>query len=689
MNNKQEPDKDITLTIDGKAVTVRQGTNLIEAAKTIGIEIPFFCYHPKMSVIGACRMCLVEIENSPKLQTACSTEAREGMVVYTESKRVKKAREGILEFLLINHPLDCPVCDKGGECPLQDITYRFGPVKSRFIEEKWHFKKPVPISDKILIDRERCIMCMRCTRFCDEIADHHQIGTINSGRAIEIGLLSGKSFDSIFSGNTIEVCPVGALTSRSYRFRSRPWEFKRTATICTRCAVGCNIYIDRKKNDIVRVVSRENSDVDDGWLCDRGRFGFEHVHKDKRLTQPLIRKDGRLEPSNWSEAIEVVSNRLSEIKERYGANSIGAIASPLCTNEEGYLFQRFFKNGIGTENIGFWDNKRGIKQEIILKRVSGMKRFSFKDIDNASLIFLMGIDITKDQPVLDLRIKKAIRKNGATLIIAHNIDHIEDCELARYAKIRFGYKSGNEEALLIAIAQVSEKGEMNNDVRNMLIEGGISPEEVSETSDILKGVDKKVILIGDVDKQVEDSLITILNNLCQVNHKNGWISFGRLLLYANSQGMLDIFPDGNEVLTSMKEMGLKGLYIIGAPSHANNRFEMILKDRWEGLEFLVVSDNHVSDLTAMADVVFPNLTFAEKNGTMTNTGSRVQRLRRGIKPIGEAKSDWEILLLLSNRLGTELYYTSVRDIMEDIEKEVNLYNNINYEILGQKGRERG
>src|SRR5579883_2395262 len=298
--SEEQKDELVHLTIDDKPVAVPPGTLVWEAARQIGIEIPYYCYHPKMPPLGACRMCFVEIEKMPKPpQTACTTLVSEGMIVHTNTEKVLKARRGTLEFLLINHPLDCPICDKGGECDLQDFTQRYGPGGTRFDQYKRHYTKPVPISEDIMLDRERCILCQRCTRFSSEISMDNGLVMISRGYKMEVGTAPDHAFDSVFSGNTVEICPVGALTSSKYRFKSRPWELKRVPSVCNNCSVGCNARLDVRVDKIVRLSSRQNDEIDDGWLCNRGRWGFDFVNSPQRLRTPLIRKDGRLEPTTW------------------------------------------------------------------------------------------------------------------------------------------------------------------------------------------------------------------------------------------------------------------------------------------------------------------------------------------------------------------------------------------------------
>ena len=327
----------ITFSIDGLEVRAPEGAMLVDAAKYGDVEIPVFCYEPKLGApVGACRMCLVEIEGIPKLQTGCSTPVKDGMVVHTQSERVRTAQEAVVEFLLVNHPLDCPVCDKGGECPLQDIAFGWGPGRSRFIEPKRHFEKPLELSPLVAIDRERCILCYRCVRFSQEIAEDYQLVFLERADHTFVGTHNGHPYVGPFSGNIIELCPVGALTSTAYRFRARPWDIEGAGSLCTLCPSQCNVtFTVRDDTKVLRTNSRMNPDVDDGWLCDKGRFGFQMFHSEDRVLQPLVRAGGALHKGTWDEALQMAAEGLKAAGPRT-AILIGSQAS----NEEGYLLQR-------------------------------------------------------------------------------------------------------------------------------------------------------------------------------------------------------------------------------------------------------------------------------------------------------------------------------------------------------------
>src|SRR5579883_778314 len=441
-----EQEELVNLTIDGQPVSVPKGSVIWAAAQKLGIEVPIYCYHPKMEPLGACRMCFVAVEKMPKLATACTTVVSEGMVVRTDTPAVKKARQGTLEFLLINHPLDCPICDKGGECDLQDFTLRHGPSASRFDLSKRHFQKPIPVSENILLDRERCIACQRCMRFCQTVAMEDGLVMEERGFRTEIGVNPDAPFDSNFSGNVVEMCPVGALTAKSYRFVTRPWELRRTPSVCPGCAVGCNVRVDVRVDRILRLTSRTNDDIDDGWLCDRGRWGYEPVNDPARLRVPLVRRNGELHETTWDAALDLVAEKLKATVVQYGSQAVGGIGSTHTTNEENYLFQKALREGLKTNNIDHYHGRfpaasQGAMPWVFTGTITG--------IDHAAHIVLLGADPYTRQPVLDLRIKKALR-NGAKLTVINP----EPARIDRLAARVWRNTPGSEAALARALMHV-------------------------------------------------------------------------------------------------------------------------------------------------------------------------------------------------------------------------------------------
>jgi len=394
----------VTLTIDDKQVTVPAGTLVVDAAKAAGIEIPVFCSHPKLDPVGACRMCLVEFvgPRGSKLDTACTVRVSNGMVVRTDSQEVKATREAVLGFILINHPLDCPICDKGGECPLQDQTMEYGPGASQFVEPKRHKQKHYPISDLIMLDQERCILCWRCIRYLEEWEDKPQLGLFERGGETLIDTFPGRPVDAKTSGSIIDICPVGALTNRVDRFRFRPWQLTKTPSICTLCPVGCNLRLDERVHELRRIVARENAAVNDEWICDKGRFLHQYVDHPERLASPMVREGGQLRPVSWEEALDRIIDRLGTIAEAKGADAVGGVAGATISNEAAYLFQKFFRAMVGTNNIDF-PTGAAVK-------VSPTGLSAIADIAKSDLIVLVGLDPSEATPVLDLHIKRAARR---------------------------------------------------------------------------------------------------------------------------------------------------------------------------------------------------------------------------------------------------------------------------------------
>ena len=403
----------VTITIDGNQVEARPGELVIAAAERNGVYIPRFCWHPRMKPVGMCRMCLVEIKGPRgfSLQPACFVPAAEEMEVITTSEKVKKAQDGVLEFLLVNHPLDCPVCDRGGECPLQDQTLGFGPGESRFVEEKRHWEKPIYISDLVALDRERCIQCARCTRFADEIAGDPLIDFVGRGDHVEVATYPDSPFSSYFSGNTVQICPVGALTARPYRFRARPWDLDQAESTCTTCAVGCRMVLQSSRDRLVRFLGMDDDAVNHGWLCDKGRFGHESVDHEDRLAHPLVRKGQDLVEVSWGEALAAVAKELAEVRDVHGAGAIAVLGGSRLTNEDAYAWVRLAKAVLGTDNVDAQLGD-GLPAEAVL----GVPRATIDDACTASAVVLLAPDLKEELPVLYLRLRAAAAEEGTALI---------------------------------------------------------------------------------------------------------------------------------------------------------------------------------------------------------------------------------------------------------------------------------
>jgi NADH-quinone oxidoreductase subunit G len=593
---------DINLTIDGHKVTVPAGTLIVEAAKTVGIEIPVFCYHHKLDPVGACRLCLVDFSpGPPRPQTACTTPVAEGMVVRTQSAMAVQARADILEFELVNHPLDCPVCDKGGECPLQDFTFRHGYPTSRIDGPRLHFKKPIPLSENIALDRERCVLCYRCTRYYDEIAWEQELTVGQRGVQSYITSQFDQPLQSVFSGNIIDLCPVGALTSRVWRFESRPWDMTHTASVCSKCAVGCSTTMWQRRGQLVRITSRENDDIDEGWICDRGRFDYTDVNDPSRLRRPRVRGAN----STWADALSAAA---AGIKGK-GAKLGISLPSDL-TNEEAYLFRRLLDGPLKGAKVK-------MHGRTAIPAPAG-PTMPIKEIDDARVIVVVASDIENDVPIVDLRVKKAVSKRGAKLIVIHP----DGVDLDR-----------NPHTVHIRNAAGSATAEVRKLASHDLLQNPGGP---------------VAILFGDGHGSEDmNELASACRDLAE---KVG----GKVMpLYraTNERGALELGVAGWDVLD-----GVEALLSWGPPPAAGIP---------ASVRFLVAWDHLPRPGYDTAAVVLPATTFAERQGSYTNLEGTVQFLRPPVAIDPPLKEAWEVLTELGIALGMDLDYAGIFPIQRE------------------------
>jgi NADH-quinone oxidoreductase chain G len=667
-------------------------------------------------------MCFVAVEKMPKLQTACTTVVTEGMVVATDTPAVKKARRGTLEFLLINHPLDCPICDKGGECTLQDFTLRHGPGASRFDVAKRHYPKPIPVSEHILLDRERCIACQRCVRFCQDVAQEPGLIMKQRGFQTEVGTDPEAPFDSIFSGNVVEMCPVGALTARSYRFVARPWELRRTPSVCANCAVGCNVRVDVRVDKALRQYARTNDAIDDGWLCDRGRWDLDAVNSPDRLRAPLICQDGALRPATWQAALALVAQRLGEIARRDGPGAIGGIGSTHTTNEEAYLFQKLLRSVVGTNNV---DHFHGRFPATVPGALPWVWTGSIAGLDRAGVIVLLGADPYERQPVLDLRIRKAIRAGAHVYTLAAAPGRL-DRLAAGALRYRAG-QTGTVARALVALLraeglahgayadEVAARGAgvlgVLGDAAALAAEAGMDVDGLREVARAFAGAPAATILY-DEQATLEPTGATLAADALQLalladQYGRPGAGAGPLLEDANSLGARDmgLLPDtlpgyaaiGDDAARqrlgalwggdlpaapglaydAMLAGGVKALYVLGAnpARHAD----------LTGIEFLVVQDLTLTETAQRADVVLPAVSYAEKDGSFTNIERCVQAVKRALPPLPGAKPDWEILRDVARALGAEWSYRSSAEILAEIGQAAPIYGGVRRAALGAVG----
>ena len=656
-----EAPKLVNLTVDGQKVTAPAGTLLIEACKTVGIEVPSFCYYPNLSLQGACRMCLVRIEKMPKLQTACTTGITEGMVVTTDSDEIRQARKSMVELLLGNHPLDCPVCDAGGECELQDMTFSYGAAESKFIDLKNH-RDEQQWSPVVYFDRPRCILCYRCVRVCGEGMDVWALGVQNRGVVSTILPNKQDHLECEECGMCIDICPVGALTSGAYRYKTRPWEMKHVGTTCTHCADGCKTTLGVRRNDtgmeIVRGDNRDKSGANGDFLCIKGRYAFDFANHEDRLKQPLIRRNGRLVGATWEEAFELIGRRFKEIRDRDGGKAIGVIGSTRTSNEENYLLQKFARVVVGTNNL---DHHRTADFAAFAAAAHGKTGLtaSMRDVYNAPAILVIGNDPTQQHPLLAWQIRNNVRLNQARLYVAA----AESIKLRRQA-IEFLPVPTPSQALLAGFLAGNEKLPPSPEAR----------QSWAALRDKLRGEEGLVIVFG------SEILGDAVHALAEFAASLTRAKLIPLADYANSRGAADmgLYPDllpgyipvadggkfGEEwgalptapglnlpqMFDAAKAGELKALYVVGA--NPVGRLEVspaALKNT-----FVVVEEMFLTETAALADVVLPAANAYEKAGTFTNTCGDIQILKKAGE-VATTKPDFEMIVRIADAMGFDVH----------------------------------
>jgi NADH-quinone oxidoreductase subunit G len=707
--------REVTLIIDGREVAATEGEMLHDAAKRGDVEIPVFCYEPKLGEpVGACRMCLVEIEGIPKLQTSCSTPVRDGMVVHTRTDQVKHAQSAVVEFLLVNHPLDCPVCDKGGECPLQDITMGWGSGKSRMTDPKRHFPKPVELSPLVAIDRERCILCYRCVRFSQEVSEDSQLQLLERGDRTFVGTFDDRPYVDPFHGNITDLCPVGALTSYTYRFRARPWDIEQAGSVCTLCPSQCNVSFTVRDEQVKRVVARDNPDVDDGWLCDRGRYGFEMFAAEERVRGPRLR-GGEIE---WAEAIEAAAKALrttaSEIDHARGgsmsdaSSGVAAIVGD-ASNEEGFLIQRIMREALGSPHVES-RTSRGPGRDALLQLAQPALSAKVRDIDDAGAILVVGTDPLHSSPILDLRIRKAMRRNGAKLAVA--TDRPTALDGGAMAAIR--YAPGEAGQLLAELAAASAAADIPSSLatRRSDVEG-LPPEAlsssrakrsegVSAAADVLRSAESVVVVWGErIGREGEEAIAALLDvaSALGLAGKEGSglleipdLTNARGLREAGCQpdagpGLSETTPgkDTEAIRAALESGELKTLLLFGVDPLRDFPDTEAWKRALAAADHIVCFSTFENATTAMADVVFPIETHAEKDGTVTHPDGRLQRVRPSVSRPGDIRPNWGVLAELSLALGHDTGITSQPSALAALTEAVPFYAEIDDSAIAGRG----
>jgi NADH-quinone oxidoreductase subunit G len=663
---------EINFLVDGVEVPAEEGTMLVDAAKRGDVEIPVFCYEPKLGdPVGACRMCLVEIEGIPKLQTACSTPVRDGMVVYTRTDRVQAAQEAVVEFLLVNHPLDCPVCDKGGECPLQDIAMGWGPGRSRVIDPKRHFQKPIPLSPLIKIDRERCILCYRCVRFSQEVAEDEQLQLLERGASTFVGTFKDRPYIAPFHGNIIELCPVGALTSEAYRFRARPWEIEDAGSICTLCPSQCNVILTVRDERIERVLARDHPEVDDGWLCDKGRFGYQMAESEQRITQPLVRQGGELRPASWGQALEAAAAGLRQAGER-----AAAIVGGQSSNEEGYLAQRILRRALGSAHV---DSRPGsaIDRSLAIQLARPELAASVADLDSAESILVVGCDPLHAMPILDLRIRKAVRRHGARLAVATDRPSALDGGADQAARYAPGFTSGFLSALAAEVgAEGYERG------------AGELGADAERIAGVLETGTTVVVWGGQGDQALVDCARKLGAKLLEVPGGANARGLREVGCAPDAGPGLSEVPAGRDaagIRDGLADGSLEAAFLLNADPVRDFPGGPAWSEALGKAKFVLAASMFENGSTRHADVVFPAEFYAEKEGTVTHPDGRLQRLRPGVPHPGHARPMWQVLVELSAMLGHETDLDSPPEVLAALASEVPFYAGINPEEIGGRG----
>lgn len=658
----------VNVTIDGRPLAVPKGQYLLEVCQENGIYIPNFCYYHKLPPQAACRMCLVRIERIPKLQTACTVRVQEGMAVITESDEIKQAREGMVDFILANHPLDCPMCDKGGECELQYMSLTFGNLFARFMEVKDH-RDERRLSPFIYLDPQRCILCYRCIRVCDEWVGDHALGVLGRGAHSHIvGNRPDGTIECEQCGNCVEVCPVGALTSANFRFKARPWDIEDTVTTCTYCADGCQLKLSVREGRIVRAWAKDMTGINHEFLCLKGRYGHEFVNSPERIRVPLVRRQDRLEPARWDEAISLVASRLKEIKTKYGADSIACIGSPRLTNEVSYVLNRFARQVIGTSWVSHTTSQ---DWRPFFRTLTSPLATQDEIRTGKKTLVLIGGNPPEYNPLTAYSLRYAVRENGSRLICVNARPLPRLPHATEFLHIR----PGSEPAVILALldeTQLDIVAECTN----------LSLVQLQTLRHAIQTSDDVVILIGpDVTGAALEAAGILGEQLTTPGRR---VRLLPLLPFNNSLGALDMGLTGD--LPSPDDVGpkIKALYLVGAEliRHGGPSWRQAL----QRAEFVVMHQLFMTESARHADVILPAMSFAEIDGTFTNNAGQVQRVRRALDALGERRPDWMIIRLVAKGMGHDMELrSSAAAMLREIAEQVPGYEGITYPQLDREG----
>jgi NADH-quinone oxidoreductase subunit G len=660
----------IKVTINEKLFEVPKGARLIDVCRDKGFDIPSFCYYSDLALQASCRMCLVRIEKMPKLQTSCTIVCTDGMVVTTQSEEIEKAQRGMTEFLLANHPLDCPVCDRGGECELQEMTFDWGGLEERFTERKNYYAERY-LSPMVANDPQRCILCKRCTRVCDEWMGEEAIEAGGRGAQTVIGTYLGW-LDCSQCGNCIEVCPTGTLLDATYRHQTRPWELAQTISTCNFCSDGCQMSLGSRSGEVRRVVARDRyvNGINGEFLCVKGRFGHPFINHEDRIRTPMIRykKDGKLIPATWDEAIRHVAERLDAVAEEHGRNAIGIVGSPRLTNEALHVLRKFAVELVGTENYTTTDLH---SLQPFFENL-GAPIATHRDIRYAKTIVLIGGDPGELQPLTGKQIRQAVRNGGAQLVLVNSVP----IRLREQAALFLHVRPGTEEAVVLAL------GDPANDALAAQ-KADLDAAQIGAARQMITSTTGDIVVM----------FSAALSSAAQIVVAQLWSVLGgegrRVLMHplplfnnsvgAHDMGMMERGLTAYDLLGMAEGGTIRAMYVAGGflPEHLAERPEVLSK-----LDFLVVQELFENDTTAAADVVLPAASYAEVDGTFTNNSGLVQRVRQSILPLHQAKPDWVIVAQLAKELGLDFgYELSASAVFREIGEKVPAYSGMRYPLL--------
>lgn len=675
----------VNIVINDVDLQVPKGELVVEAVKRLGHEIPIFCYHPRMKPVGMCRMCLVEVgfkqpdgsvRKMPKPQAGCTLPVSEGMVIYTDTEMVHRDRKGVLEFLLINHPLDCPVCDRGGECPLQNNTIFYGPSTSRYIDIKRHAPKAFPLSEYVTLDLERCIQCGRCVRFTEEISGDAQLAFRFRGAAMQPSTFKLTDFDSKFSGNVIEICPVGALTSSKYRFRARPWDLETSEGLCLECGNGCNVWLDHRAAKLVRVNGRTNEAINEEWTCDKGKFGHDYYNSSKRLTQPLRREGDRFVPVSWGEAY-------AEIAAHLGAKSAALVGSTV-SNEGLFCLQKLFKDGFGSENIDHrWTRTLPAAGERVAKRHES----SIASLEHKKTVLVFGADLANSQPIVHLRVRKGWFLNETRVVVAHS----QTTDADSFANLLLSCKPGSLDDLAMGLERAVAEAQKTD------VQGFASFKDTEKTTSVKESALREVaamLLEGNASIVCTASIynenkpVETLAALAKIAAATG-AEFNVYAEGGNDEGAmaLGVMTGRNthEILQACAMGDLNALWLVGADPLTLHPSRRLAEDALEAVPFLVYQGLLECEAMGYASIVLPMEAPGEHDGTYTNIEGRVQRMQQAVKNPGDGKPAWRVFSELLVRIKPGRPSFSAKEIMDEIAATHPAFAEATYDKLEKEG----